>query len=370
MPAELPVTWIIGSLLIVGSYASLLLIFFIVLIGRRKNGSNPEQLKISVLIPFKNEGGILEKRIENAKSLQKCNHVLEVIFINDHSTDLTSDQLNDIFKNTSLKLLHLPSDATGKKAAIHFGVHSAIGSWILTSDADTRIDSEVFESLIYKVKPGISCIVLPVRPADDKHVVRALFDLEFIALQAVGLASAKMQLPLLANGAALFFRKETYLEAASQRADWKIPGGDDLFTMFSIARKAGRQAVTAHIDRRAYAEAEFPETLKSLWEQRLRWIQKVPGVGGLWYTSVAWLVLAANVIFVVSWIIAGMAETSNLVWYIAMLKTLPELFILGWAVLYFQRRETAWWIVPGMLIYPFYLTILILSGMFIKPTWK
>lgn len=370
MPAELQVYWIIGSLVIVGLYALLLLFFFFVLIRRKKVGSNKEPLRISVVIPFKNEGGVLLRRIENAKVLQENIHVREVIFINDHSSDLTQSQINEYFENTNLNLIHLPANKTGKKVAIHFGATRATGEWILTSDADTWIDIKLFKALARKVTPEISCIVLPVRPVGEKRIVRYLFDLEFMALQAVGLASAKMHMPLLANGAALFFRKEKYLDAATQRTDWKISGGDDLFTIFSIARKFGRRSVTTLISEMPFAEAEFPQTIKLLWHQRLRWIQKVPGIGGLWFTGVAWLVFIANVTFVAAWIVSGYTETYSVAVYITMLKTLPELFILGWAVLYFQRLETAWWIIPAMLVYPFYLTTLILSGMYIKPAWK
>lgn len=348
------------------------LIFFLIsgLVRAQPKRIFKASMHFSIVVPFRNEVAVLPETVANFTQILNLYPEIEVIFVNDHSTDLSHNQLNSMLEETGIALLHLPENKRGKKHALQQGAEIARGEWILTVDADTRLNPDSIATLMSQNFDGISCVVVPVMPSPSQRVVSKLFDLEFMALQAVGVASARHHLPLLANGASLLVRRDSYLKAAAQRTDWHLPGGDDIFAMFSIAKLDGNNSITTFVPPSPLAETKFPTTLAALIRQRIRWIGKTPNVSNFWYSLVAWLVLLANMGFVVIWALAFFKENWILALIFTAIKWLPEIALMTWGVLYFRRRDTWPWIFVGLVIYPFYLLALVTATAFIKPTWK
>lgn len=348
-------------------YALLLTVLLIALLRRpkvrRSAGFGPE--KFTVVIPFKNEGAALPGLIERYRDSP-----FSVLFVNDHSTDLSALELNRVFSAAGLSLLHLPDPLSGKKAALRHGIEHAAEAWILTSDADTALNTAFLKKLPRLLNSEKAAYVLPVRPGRSSATVRAFFDLEFIVLQAVGCAAAALGFPLLANGAAFFFRKDAYFESMRYRTDLDIPSGDDVFTLHAIASAFGRRSVGTILSEGPAAEAGFPKGAKALWNQRLRWIGKAGAVNGGVYRVVVWLVFLANALFV--WVLIDGAVSGDFSFFMraALLKIAGEIFLTAWGVSYFRRADCLRWLLPGVFIYPFYFFALLITAFFYQPQWK
>ena len=111
-------------------------------------------MNISVVIPIFNELQSLQelKRqlLENLQSFEKW----EVIFIDDGSSDGSSEWLTDLAsKDNNFKLIEFYRNY-GKSAALNEGFKAASGDYIITMDADLQDDPNEIKNLVAKLNEG------------------------------------------------------------------------------------------------------------------------------------------------------------------------------------------------------------------------
>ena len=95
---------------------------------------------ISIIIPLFNEEKKISILSNQIKNLKKLKILIEVLLVNDGSTDNT---LKEIRKIKNCKIINY-SKNKGKGYAIKKGVLSASHQWILTADADCSVDLTYF----------------------------------------------------------------------------------------------------------------------------------------------------------------------------------------------------------------------------------
>lgn len=99
---------------------------------------------ISIIIPVYNSEKYLEKCFNSIKK-QTFNDI-DIIFINDESTDNSLELLNQFQKNNSnVRIINQPKSGAG--AARNKGINSAEGKYILFIDSDDWIDETLCEKL-------------------------------------------------------------------------------------------------------------------------------------------------------------------------------------------------------------------------------
>ena len=111
-------------------------------------------MNISVVIPIFNELQSLKelKRqlLENLQSFEKW----EVIFIDDGSSDGSTEWLTDLAsKDNNFKLIEFYRNY-GKSAALNEGFKAASGDYIITMDADLQDDPNEIKNLVAKLNEG------------------------------------------------------------------------------------------------------------------------------------------------------------------------------------------------------------------------
>lgn len=111
------------------------------------NSKTDESLKISVIIPAKDESSTIEAV---AKAILDSSYRnIELIMVDDRSVDNTFElmekvkQSDDRVKIASLK--DLPNNWTGKTHALHHGVSMATGDLFLFTDADAFFSHDIIE---------------------------------------------------------------------------------------------------------------------------------------------------------------------------------------------------------------------------------
>ena len=100
--------------------------------------------KLSIVFPIYNEKKNIRKLIKQINQLNKQKFFdLEVIFVNDGSTDNTKKILENYLKKIRIekKIISYKKNK-GKGHAIKVGILSSKGQWILTSDADLSVGLE------------------------------------------------------------------------------------------------------------------------------------------------------------------------------------------------------------------------------------
>lgn len=94
--------------------------------------------KVSIIIPAMNEAENIEEALTSVLSLEYPN--IEVLVINDRSTDATSEILKQMdLRHPLLQVFNihdLPEGWLGKNHALHFGAQQAKGEYLLFTDAD------------------------------------------------------------------------------------------------------------------------------------------------------------------------------------------------------------------------------------------
>lgn len=108
-------------------------------------------MKISVVLPAKNESGAIGETI---KRVNQLNLVDEIIVVNDGSTDNTKE----IAEQASAKVVCHPY-SKGNGAAIKTGARNAIGDVIIFMDADGQHDPADIPKLIAKISEGYDLVV-------------------------------------------------------------------------------------------------------------------------------------------------------------------------------------------------------------------
>lgn len=118
---------------------------------------------ISIIIPVYNAEKYLSRCVESC--IQQTVENIEIIMVNDGSTDKSRDVLNDFSgKDSRIRVFH--RENSGVSAARNFGIEQAKGEWVTFIDADDYISSTYLEDFGFDVKNG-----LPINPIPQRTLV-------------------------------------------------------------------------------------------------------------------------------------------------------------------------------------------------------
>ncbi len=354
-------------LLLVVPYLITILIAWVNL--RKKNIREPVQIEeenlpsISVIIAVKNEESCLPDLISDLKSLDYPEDKLEILIVDDHSSDSTTG----IIKNVSI-VNYLLSKGRGKKQAIATGLEYAKGELILTTDADCSLKSSWIRSyadMYISEKPDL--IIGQVKPERRKGLISVLSELEFYSLQAVTGGLALAGRPIMCNGANLGFRKsavKNYLQSVNS----DIASGDDMFLLHTIKKSGGRITWLNNDD--GTVSTQLPNKIKAFFSQRSRWAGK-----SIYYKDFDTILVGLSTLIANLSIIAAIVLIiiNPIFWPLAialfLAKTIPEFLLLSGYLKNPGKLKLLLLFLPASLLYPFYVLITVFLSMFPKKNW-
>ncbi len=103
-----------------------------------------EKIKVSVVIPVYNSENTIKKCVESV--LRQTLHEIEVICVNDGSTDGTADILNELAEcDDRIHVLH--QNNAGVSTARNNGLFRAKGEYVAFIDSDDYVKAEMYERL-------------------------------------------------------------------------------------------------------------------------------------------------------------------------------------------------------------------------------
>jgi glycosyltransferase involved in cell wall biosynthesis len=98
---------------------------------------NEDQPRISAVVPARNEEAVIAVCVQ---SLAQQREILEILVVDDQSTDRTAEIVGDLAEqDPRIRLIHaaeLPAGWVGKNHAVWLGAREARGDWLLFTDAD------------------------------------------------------------------------------------------------------------------------------------------------------------------------------------------------------------------------------------------
>lgn len=119
-------------------------------------------MKLSIIVPAYNEGKTIEKILTKLVNVELLAAVRkEIIIVNDCSMDDTEVVVqNFIREHPSAEMQYVAHTVNqGKGAALHTGIQTATGDYLIVQDADLEYDPNEFNILLKPVLDGFADVV-------------------------------------------------------------------------------------------------------------------------------------------------------------------------------------------------------------------
>lgn len=319
---------------------------------------------VAVLVSFRNEAENLP--VISASLLgQNYPGELEIVFIDDHSTDGGADLLPD-----EIRLLRLEDHLRGrrtlahKKAALSYAIASTGAEVIITTDADCTWPKNRVASIAAEFFSGADVVLGAVLIAPAHGFCNAFQALDMAAYQFLTAATAWAGRPVLANGANFAFRRSLFEEVGGYAGVDHLPSGDDVLLLHKFWRerrsKGSFEEQTVETPNCVYA-AEASVTTKpvngwrALWQQRLRWAGKAGEYTNPGLQFAQALAFGLSLAIVIALLVYPLHPRPRLIIMLWGGKALIDLICLWSVMRHFGQTSTLKWYPAAALLYPFFL---------------
>jgi cellulose synthase/poly-beta-1,6-N-acetylglucosamine synthase-like glycosyltransferase len=291
-----------------------------------------------------------------------------IIFANDNSNDSTLEILSGFSqKYTNVKVI--TTNGTGKKNALRQAIQLSNSNYILCIDADCVVPRNYFllvNSFLSENQPDL--MIGGVKYANTDVLFKKLQALEFASLIASGAGAALARFPIMCNGANLAFRREAWQRAQNHLVDEEL-SGDDVFLLHFVKKIRGKilflKAEESFI-------GTFPaDSFRKFLDQRKRWASKSRSYAD-WQT-----ILAAITVFLTNLEIIVLGGISIFIPYVKWIfialfciKIVIDSVLLIPFLIFSNQKKLILLIPLLSIIYPFYIAIVPVLGIFGRFGWK
>jgi poly-beta-1,6-N-acetyl-D-glucosamine synthase len=366
-------------LIIITIYAEMILALFFSLIKLKKSFSSQtpatsgtESLKVSVIVPARNEAGKIDALISSLHIQTVAPQSFEVIIVDDHSTDGTAKLAENLLRGIDGKVVRLEEAGLpgGKKVAIAYGISLASHPLILLTDADCVAEKDWISSFAH-LFGTTGCVFAAglVKLDPVKGPLGAMEALDFYGLIGASAGAAGMELPFMCNAANMAFLKETFLKLDGMQRHSHLSSGDDVFFLHQVVKSFGAAKVKWNLLPGSIITTKGTENAKAFFMQRMRWASKSKSYRNPIAITVAVIVLLTTVaLLTATWLTVA---TGNLALVLLFaLKALVDIPLIFYITKIFGQQSLLVWFIPSTVLYPFYTTIIGIASFFYRPTWK
>jgi biofilm PGA synthesis N-glycosyltransferase PgaC len=217
---------------------------------------------ISCIIPTYNDGKYLEKTIESLyKSYDK--RKMEVLVVNDASTDNTSNILKKLLKKYPIKVI-TNKENKGKVVSINENFHKAKKEIVIIVDSDMVIRKEAIEDLLARFENnenvgGVSC---RYKVMNRKGFLTKMQDIEYNMMGLIDSASNHFSTISLWGGF-MAFRKEAFRDIKSLSINALT---EDIDAALKL-KEAGWKAEQSN----EFNYTIVPDNFRCFYKQKIRW---------------------------------------------------------------------------------------------------
>ncbi|USQ82859.1 bifunctional polysaccharide deacetylase/glycosyltransferase family 2 protein [Streptomyces phaeoluteigriseus] len=219
---------------------------------------------VSVIVPAYNEKECIANTLE---SLARSTHPIEIIIVDDGSTDGTSEisrEAAGALGMTNVRVIR--QENSGKPAALNNGVRNASHDIVVMMDGDTVFEPDTVRQLVQPfADPKVGAVAGNAKVGNRNTIIGAWQHIEYV----MGFNLDRRMYDLLRcmptiPGAIGAFRRDAVLEVGGMSEDTLAEDTDITIAM----HRAGWNVV---YQEHARAWTEAPGSLKQLWSQRYRW---------------------------------------------------------------------------------------------------
>ena len=243
-------------------------------VTKEKLNYNPT---ISFVIPCKNEQEVIYKTITTCFNTHYDRRKIEVIAINDGSTDKTLSEMlraKREYKNMKITIVNWKKNK-GKREGMVAGFRRAIGEIVIQLDSDSFVAPEAIKEVVMPfVDENIAAVVGHTEPSnkDENFITRMQTPYYFMSFRALKASESIFNMVFCCSGCFSAYRKSYVLPVLDE---WRketflgktITFGDDRALTNQMLRK-GYKAIYC-FDAKAYTIV--PNKIKQFLKQQVRW---------------------------------------------------------------------------------------------------
>lgn len=232
--------------------------------------------KITVIVPARNEEKNIRKCLESLLVQDYPRELLEIIIVDDHSTDQTAEIISG-YTDKGIRMISLKDESNqpgSKKKALTSGIQSAEGTLIITTDADCTFPVKWISTIasFYETFRPVF-IAAPVTFSKEHTFLHIFQSLDFLSLQGITAASVFSRFHTMCNGANLAYEKKVFEEVNGFSGIDQVASGDDMLLMHKIYLQYPEKVMYC-LSPDTIVETKPAENLRAFLNQRIRWASK------------------------------------------------------------------------------------------------
>ena len=218
---------------------------------------------VSIVIPAFEEAHTIGRTLEAVLALDYAN--FEVIVVNDHSGDATSDVVRSYVGAGPIRLVDKRVNE-GKAMALNDAIPACAGEIIVFIDSDVLPAPDMLRAITpHFFFPRVGCVTGNPRVANRGSLLRDLQTLEFTSIISVQRRAQRVWGRVLtASGAIMAVRKSALLEVGGFTPSMATEDID-------VTWKLQRTFWDVRYEPSAVVWMQVPPTIRELWKQRRRW---------------------------------------------------------------------------------------------------
>ena len=310
---------------------------------------------VTILIPVRNEEDNILTCLQSIKDNDYPKDKYEILLIDDHSTDSTVLKAIDC-SISNLKIISLPANKTGKKAAISEGLSMAGFDFVLCTDGDCRAGSQWIKSHASNYYDSRKYLnTATVLPEEDGSILADFQWMDFAMTMAVTSCGISRDLFFLANGANMSYKPSVAAGLKDSRGQ-EYASGDDIFLVQAMAGKFSG-SIGFIKDKQALVTTKAEKTWADFLRQRTRWATKSLMTSDPYVKTIQAFVFFVNLLLVII-LVAGIAKPSDFGIYalcFIVLKAAADYFMLRALAGYYGQSGVLRSFFPAFFIYTGYI---------------
>lgn len=280
-----------------------LLIWGFTKVKRFEAAAAEDQTGFSVIIPFRNEEKRLPELLTSLSKLNYSRELFEIIFVDDASADESVRLINRWrMENPWIHLTILDNvriSKSPKKDAITRAVMIAKHPWILTTDADCRVQPGWLSAYnTFITSKEVEMVAGGVNFPTGGFLLSHFQQMDMLSLQGATIGSFGLEEAFMCNGANFAYTKSFFQELGGFHGNNHIASGDDVFLLQKAVVKAPWK-VEYLKNREAVVTTKPENDWMKLFRQRVRWASKATAYRSDFSKALAIIVFLANFLLLV-----------------------------------------------------------------------
>ncbi|QOI98457.1 MAG: glycosyltransferase [Flammeovirgaceae bacterium] len=229
---------------------------------------------VSVIIPVRNEERTITDLLDDIS--KQTHKPLEVIVVNDHSTDNTKSVVEAWLQQSNalaVRIIEMKDGVFGKKKAVTEAIAQAKGDVVVATDGDCRVGKGWLKSIATCFSDETVKLVAGAVKLRPQNFFGELQQLELAALTGITAAFITAGKPIMCSGANLAYRKEVFFEVKGYEGNDHVASGDDEFLLKKIASRYP-QGIAFNYDPAGIVTTQPASGVSEFISQRIRWAGK------------------------------------------------------------------------------------------------